>query len=119
VQRRRSEDGSDVLLRRGLVLYDFHPEEEDEAAVSKGETVEIEYEVGGWVQVSPSYSTSWHPVHGFEAATLVTRPDIREWAQMGAQRAPHTGLRLKHALFSCLVCGGRWSSKTAAGASRH
>jgi hypothetical protein len=34
-----------------LVLYDFNSEEEDEVSVSKGETVEVEYEVGGWVQV--------------------------------------------------------------------
>lgn len=49
--QRRSYDDSDVLLRRGTVLYDFNSEEEDEVSVSKGETVEVEYEVGGWVQV--------------------------------------------------------------------
>lgn len=51
LQRQHSDDDSDLLLRRGTVLYDFNPEEEDEVAVSKGETVEVEYEVGGWVQV--------------------------------------------------------------------
>lgn len=52
LQRLHSDDDSDVLLRRGTVLYDFAPEEEDEVAVSTGEAVEIEYEVGGWIQVS-------------------------------------------------------------------
>ncbi len=47
MQRRHSDE----LLRRGTVLYDFNSEEEDEVSVSKGETVGIEYEVGGWVQV--------------------------------------------------------------------
>lgn len=51
LQHQGSDDDSDVLLRRGMVLYDFSPEEEDEVAVSKGEAVEIEYEVGGWIQV--------------------------------------------------------------------
>lgn len=52
LQRQHSDDDSDVLLRRGTVLYDFAPEEEDEVAVIRGEAVEIEYEVGGWIQVS-------------------------------------------------------------------
>jgi hypothetical protein len=51
LQRQHSDDDSDVLLRRGTVLYDFSPEEEDEVSVSRGEAVEIEYEVGGWIQV--------------------------------------------------------------------
>jgi len=51
LQRQHSDGDSDLLLRRGTVLYDFNPEEEDEVSVSKGETVEVEYEVGGWVQV--------------------------------------------------------------------
>jgi hypothetical protein len=51
LQHQHSDDDSDVLLRRGTVLYDFNPEEEDEVAVSKGEAVDIEYEVGGWIQV--------------------------------------------------------------------
>lgn len=51
LQRQHSDDDSDVLLRRATVLHDFTPEEEDEVAVSKGETVEVEYEVGGWIQV--------------------------------------------------------------------
>eukprot|EP00878_Enallax_costatus_P001838 GHUV01001996.1.p1 GENE.GHUV01001996.1~~GHUV01001996.1.p1 ORF type:complete len:1153 (+),score=396.09 GHUV01001996.1:337-3795(+) len=46
-----SDDESDILLHRGVAMYDFSPEEEDEVGVSKGETVDVEYEVGGWLQV--------------------------------------------------------------------
>lgn len=46
-----SDDDSDIVLHRGVALYDFSPEEEDEVAINKGETVDVEYEVGGWLQV--------------------------------------------------------------------
>uniref|UniRef100_A0A383W189 SH3 domain-containing protein n=1 Tax=Tetradesmus obliquus TaxID=3088 RepID=A0A383W189_TETOB len=46
-----SDDDSDIVTRRGLVLYDFAAEEEDEVAVVKGESLEVAYEVGGWLQV--------------------------------------------------------------------
>lgn len=46
-----SDDDSEVLLRRGVVLYEFTPEEEDEVAIFKGEALDVEYEVGGWLQV--------------------------------------------------------------------
>lgn len=45
------DDHNHMLLRRGTVLYHFTPEEEDEVGVNKGEAVEVEYEVGGWIQV--------------------------------------------------------------------
>lgn len=51
-----SDDDSDIVLHRGVALYDFSPEEEDEVAISKGETVDVEYEVGGWLQVGPCCS---------------------------------------------------------------
>lgn len=47
-----SDDDSDIVVRRGVVLYDFSPEEEDEVAVTKGEALDVAYEVGGWLQVS-------------------------------------------------------------------
>ncbi|WIA41108.1 hypothetical protein OEZ86_004737 [Tetradesmus obliquus] len=46
-----SDDDSDIVTRRGLVLYDFAAEEEDEVAVVRGESLEVAYEVGGWLQV--------------------------------------------------------------------
>eukprot|EP00775_Hariotina_reticulata_P009315 gene9315-9480_t len=46
-----SDDDSDIVLRRGVVLFDFKPEEEDEVAVYKGESLDVDYEVGGWLQV--------------------------------------------------------------------
>eukprot|EP00879_Flechtneria_rotunda_P022502 GHRR01023753.1.p1 GENE.GHRR01023753.1~~GHRR01023753.1.p1 ORF type:complete len:1357 (+),score=559.90 GHRR01023753.1:692-4762(+) len=46
-----SDDESDIVLRRGVVLYDFTPEEEDEVQVRKGEAVDVDYEVGGWLQI--------------------------------------------------------------------
>ena len=46
-----SDDDSVVHRQQGTVLYDFTPEEEDEVAVMKGDKVDIEYEVGGWLQV--------------------------------------------------------------------
>jgi hypothetical protein len=52
VLQRHSDDDSYVLLRRGTVLYNFSPEEEDEVGVMKGEAVEAAYEVGDWLQVS-------------------------------------------------------------------
>lgn len=51
LQAQHSDNASDLILRRGTVLYDFTPEEEDEVEVTKGESVELEYEVGGWAQV--------------------------------------------------------------------
>jgi hypothetical protein len=47
-----SDDDSDIVLRRGVVLFDFTPEEEDEVAVYKGESLDVDYEVGGWLQVT-------------------------------------------------------------------
>jgi hypothetical protein len=46
-----------VHRQQGTVLYDFTPEEEDEVTVMKGDKVEIEYEVAGWLQVSPGMLT--------------------------------------------------------------
>lgn len=34
------------------MLFDFKPEEEDEVAVYKGESLDVDYEVGGWLQVT-------------------------------------------------------------------
>jgi hypothetical protein len=46
-----SDDDSDIVTRRATVLYDFEPQEEDEVGVTKGQAVEVVYEVGGWLQV--------------------------------------------------------------------
>jgi hypothetical protein len=46
-----SDDDSDIVTRRGVVLYDFNAEEEDEVAIVKGESLDVAYEVGGWLQV--------------------------------------------------------------------
>jgi hypothetical protein len=37
-----------------VVLYDFAAEEEDEVAIVKGESLDVAYEVGGWLQVGTS-----------------------------------------------------------------
>jgi hypothetical protein len=34
-----------------VVLYDFAAEEEDEVAIVQGESLDVAYEVGGWLQV--------------------------------------------------------------------
>jgi hypothetical protein len=39
------------MMRRGVVLYDFVAEEEDELSVAKGEGVQVEYQMGEWYQV--------------------------------------------------------------------
>lgn len=39
------------MTQRATVIYDFEPQEEDEVAVTKGQQVEVVYEVGGWLQV--------------------------------------------------------------------
>jgi hypothetical protein len=46
-----SDDDSDIVTRRGVVLYDFAAEEADEVAIAKGESLDVAYEVGGWLQV--------------------------------------------------------------------
>lgn len=43
-----------VHRQQGTVLYDFSPEEADEVAVTKGDQVEVEYEMGGWLHVITS-----------------------------------------------------------------
>jgi hypothetical protein len=34
-----------------VVLFDFAAEEEDEVAIVKGESLDVAYEAGGWLQV--------------------------------------------------------------------
>ncbi|KAF6252279.1 hypothetical protein COO60DRAFT_1704362 [Scenedesmus sp. NREL 46B-D3] len=49
-----SDDDSDIVMQRGVALYDFNAEEDDEVAIAKGEALDVAYEVGGWLQVIKS-----------------------------------------------------------------
>lgn len=102
---RRSSDNSEVMTRRGVVLYDFNPEGEEEVPVKKGDEVEVDYEIAGWFHV-----TTKHGQQGLVPSTYVELAeedeDKQSWSAQdyatgrhdtGTQEAPSFRMRVSTA----------------------